>query len=155
MHISRWARTVAVALVVAGATTVAASAPASAALPVCNAADWVSDIKGHGQFGREFRRYQPLRNDVVHFNQCYLAVGTRGEAVRALQVALNACYSRGLVADGIYGTKTRDALAAVQRSLGRTADGQFGPDTEYWMRFPDYWSSDGTFAGCESSWERR
>lgn len=49
--------------------------------------------------------------------------GSRGEAVKTLQRALN------LMADGIYGPLTEEAVIAFQRSHGLVADGIVGPKT--------------------------
>lgn len=50
-------------------------------------------------------------------------LGSRGEVVRQIQKALH------LVADGIYGQNTREAVVAFQRDHGLTADGIVGPAT--------------------------
>lgn len=57
-----------------------------------------------------------------------LAQGSRGEAVRDLQVRLA---SAGYAADpdGIFGPRTRAAVMAFQRESGLAADGIAGPDT--------------------------
>lgn len=52
-----------------------------------------------------------------------LRLNDRGEAVREIQKKL------GLVADGVFGPKTRDAVIAFQRKHGLTADGIVGPAT--------------------------
>jgi len=49
--------------------------------------------------------------------------GSRGEAVKALQRALN------LLADGIYGPLTEEAVIDFQRANGLTPDGIVGPKT--------------------------
>ncbi len=55
--------------------------------------------------------------------------GSSGEEVRQIQTKLKAAgYYTGAV-DGIYGTKTRDAVKAFQRECGLTADGIAGPKT--------------------------
>ena len=57
--------------------------------------------------------------------------GSRGSAVRAAQVQLNK-YGYGLAVDGIFGSRTRSATVAFQRSRGLSADGIIGPNT--WRR---------------------
>lgn len=52
-----------------------------------------------------------------------IRLGSRGADVRYLQTKLR------LTADGIFGTKTRNAVIAFQRSKGLTADGVVGPRT--------------------------
>lgn len=49
--------------------------------------------------------------------------GSRGEAVKTLQKALN------LLADGIYGPMTEEGVKNFQRANGLTADGIVGPKT--------------------------
>jgi peptidoglycan hydrolase-like protein with peptidoglycan-binding domain len=60
---------------------------------------------------------------------CVLRGARTGEAVRTLQVSLNSCYRAKLVEDGIFGPRTRRALAGVQRSLGLPGNGVYGPRT--------------------------
>ena len=56
-------------------------------------------------------------------------LGSSGEEVRQIQTRLKAAgYYTGAV-DGIYGTKTRDAVKAFQRDCGLTVDGIAGPKT--------------------------
>jgi peptidoglycan hydrolase-like protein with peptidoglycan-binding domain len=57
-----------------------------------------------------------------------LRQGSRGEAVRELQKLL-AAKGYGIVADGDFGPKTREAVVAFQRSKGLEADGLVGPKT--------------------------
>lgn len=52
-----------------------------------------------------------------------LRVGSRGEAVKALQHEL------GITADGIFGEGTKAALMAYQAKSGLNADGMAGPST--------------------------
>lgn len=55
--------------------------------------------------------------------------GSRGEEVRQIQKKLKSLgYYQGSV-DGIYGTATKNAVTAFQRSCGITADGIAGPTT--------------------------
>lgn len=55
---------------------------------------------------------------------CSTAKNRKGAAVYALQILLD-----GLSADGIYGSKTKAAVAAYQAAKGLTADGICGPKT--------------------------
>jgi len=52
-----------------------------------------------------------------------LALGSRGDAVLALQRLLNEKRGAKLVLDGVYGTTTRDAVAAFQRHLTSSSSG--------------------------------
>jgi len=54
--------------------------------------------------------------------------GSRGSTVRAAQVQLNK-YGHRLSVDGIFGSGTRSATIAFQRSRGISADGIVGPTT--------------------------
>ncbi|HEY1370709.1 MAG TPA: peptidoglycan-binding domain-containing protein [Gaiellaceae bacterium] len=59
-----------------------------------------------------------------------LKPGASGADVKSLQRALaSAGHSTGTV-DGVYGSKTEQAVAAFQRSAGITADGIYGPATK-------------------------
>lgn len=60
---------------------------------------------------------------------CLLSVGNTGEGVRALQRTLRKCYGSTIVADGVFGPATRDALKYAQRQAGTQEDGVYGPDT--------------------------
>lgn len=66
---------------------------------------------------------------------CLLESGVTSGGVRALQMALNVCYNKGLVRDGDFGPATYNALIQVQSSLGITADGVYGPQTRSNMWF--------------------
>ncbi|MDN6874629.1 N-acetylmuramidase family protein [Pseudomonas citronellolis] len=59
-----------------------------------------------------------------------LRYGDRGTDVRVLQNRLNNIAGAGLVADGIYGVGTEQAVRAFQRSRGLVADGIAGPKTQ-------------------------
>jgi peptidoglycan hydrolase-like protein with peptidoglycan-binding domain len=62
-----------------------------------------------------------------------LRPGSRGDAVRLLQQALNTT-GAGLATDGIFGPATEAAVRAFQVTNGLTADGIVGPQT--WRRLP-------------------
>lgn len=55
--------------------------------------------------------------------------GSSGQAVQALQVALNERHPYHLATDGIFGPLTESAVRAFQRHMGLTADGIVGPQT--------------------------
>lgn len=57
------------------------------------------------------------------FKDLTLGVGSRGAAVRALQRGLG-----GLAVDGVFGSVTRDKVAALQRSVALPATGVATPD---------------------------
>ena len=55
-------------------------------------------------------------------------VGSQGDEVRAIQRKLNQL-GYGLTVDGIYGSRTRNAVVAFQKANGLAADGIAGPKT--------------------------
>lgn len=59
---------------------------------------------------------------------CSTSKNKTSAATQALQLLL---YSANIDADGIYGSKTKNAVAAYQASYGLTADGICGPKTWY------------------------
>ncbi|TQM63874.1 peptidoglycan-binding domain-containing protein [Humibacillus xanthopallidus] len=59
----------------------------------------------------------------TRFKDLTLAVGSRGAAVRVLQRGLG-----GLAVDGVFGSVTRDKVAALQRSVALPATGVVTPD---------------------------
>ena len=71
-----------------------------------------------------------------------LKLGSRGDSVKALQEQLQQLgYSPG-VPDGIFGQLTEEAVKALQRAAGITADGVVGPTTltaiAKMLQAPDY-----------------
>lgn len=52
-----------------------------------------------------------------------------------LQLTLNECYGAELTVDGDYGSRTRVAVAAVQKDAGIGQDGVYGPETRDHMTF--------------------
>ncbi|MEV0453680.1 peptidoglycan-binding domain-containing protein [Catellatospora methionotrophica] len=81
---------------------------------------------------------------------CSLSYGMHGEAVQALQEALNRCYSNQphpwelaavrlnfapLTVDGQFGPKAKAALIAAQKHHKIPADGGYGPQSAAALRF--------------------
>lgn len=58
-----------------------------------------------------------------------LKLGSRGARVKILQVRLTSLRYDPGTADGIFGSKTQEAVKAFQRAKGLTADGVVGPKT--------------------------
>lgn len=78
-------------------------------------------------------------------------MGSRGTEVRNIQTRLKEWgYYSGAV-DGIYGTKTRDAVKAFQRKHGLTADGIAGPATLEKIGLPTGSSNSGGVGGYSSA----
>lgn len=131
-----------VSLVMASVLSIAgigvAFAPsASAAYPTCSEGQWLTSVQT--STWAHFRAKVPIGDNVW---SCNLQYGDRGQGVKALQSALNACYGRGLVTDGVYGSKTRAAVLHVQRKYSWLAnDGKFGPNTRAQMDWKTYKSS--------------
>jgi N-acetylmuramoyl-L-alanine amidase len=70
-----------------------------------------------------------IRTDTSETVDVVSKLGSRGDEVRRIQSKLRQLgYYKGAV-DGIYGTMTRSAVKAFQRSCGLTADGIAGPKT--------------------------
>ncbi|MET8023795.1 peptidoglycan-binding domain-containing protein [Streptomyces avermitilis] len=76
---------------------------------------------------------------------CLLTVGDRGEGVQALQRTLRKCYGSTIVADGVFGSATRDALKYAQHQANTQDDGVYGPNTRRAIKHhPKSW-----FRGCQ------
>lgn len=81
----------------------------------------------------------PVHGPVVPFPSAVCQLGSvsdDAEAVRVLQHALAACNGRAVGVDGVYGSDTRGAVAAVQTDLGLEVDGVYGPQTRVAMSWP-------------------
>ncbi|MBT3150986.1 peptidoglycan-binding protein [Streptomyces sp. CHD11] len=70
---------------------------------------------------------------------CTMGGGAQSSSVGLLQRSLNMCYSEdtghSLKVDGIFGTKTGNALAAAQRREGITGDGIYGKDSRNHLKW--------------------
>ena len=109
--------------------SIASTAPPSVALVNCNVgAWWGTSVASRPHV------YNPTYN--THEIRCVLGVGNTSSAVTALQHAMVKCNGASITVDGIFGSRTRDALIAMQRRLGITADGVYGPQTNGAMRWP-------------------
>ena len=76
---------------------------------------------------------------------CVLGRGNSGEGVRRLQASLILCYGQQIQHDGLYGRKTAEAVANVQRfhhDKGLKVDGTYGPQTRAAMVFAKYKTRD-------------
>ncbi|GAB3002419.1 hypothetical protein GCM10023080_080050 [Streptomyces pseudoechinosporeus] len=94
--------------------------------------------------------YLPARGSSSSTFTCWMAYGTRGDEVKALQAAINHCYNHipNLVPDGIYGDATKAAVRAVQTQHRIHVDGEYGEDTYSAMMFPLYRIVDNGFSGA-------
>lgn len=66
---------------------------------------------------------------------CNMWSGNTSAGIATLQNTLNACYGKSLATDGIFGAGTKNALIQVQKAIGVTADGIYGPSTRDKMKF--------------------
>lgn len=124
------------------------ASPASAATPECNRAT-ITTAAPNTPSGRYL--YLPRYYNGGGSNYaCWMAYGTTGEGVKALQQAINLCYNNipNLEVDWSYGSATRAAVRAVQAEHRIKVDGEYGPDTYSAMRFPLYRTVDNAFSGA-------
>jgi peptidoglycan hydrolase-like protein with peptidoglycan-binding domain len=103
---------------------------------------WLLNISADGDFGpntdaavRSFQSSHNLTVDGVVGNNTWNALivtvrrGSQGNAVKAVQSALNAKLHSGLTVDGDFGGGTEAAVKAFQQHAGISADGVVGPTT--------------------------
>jgi peptidoglycan hydrolase-like protein with peptidoglycan-binding domain len=129
---------VGLALLMAGTVTVSQAAPA--AVPTCT-----GFTTFYGSFaGVPAHTYRPAQNGNT---DCVLRPGDQGPGVYVLQDAISKCYTK-IVADGLFGRETDAALRYIQRLHGLVTDGVYGPRTRDAMRWPWYRDSDNGFLGC-------
>jgi peptidoglycan hydrolase-like protein with peptidoglycan-binding domain len=127
--------TVAALMTAGSAAALAPAAPATAALPNC------TTLTDNGNpIGPRWPTVNGNKN-------CVLGVGNVSRAVWALQMSLRYCYNQSLTVDSAFGNQTRNALITVQRTVGATADGVYGPATGGRM----VWSLGAGLPGC-SPW---
>ena len=81
---------------------------------------------GHKELPRSTFGGAPKQTFTVELSTLYR--GCTGDEVRALQAQLVG-YGYPIIADGIYGAKTENAVEAYQEDNGLAADGIAGPDT--------------------------
>lgn len=80
----------------------------------------------------------PVHGPVTPFasTACQMDGDGGEEAVRLLQLAVNACNDQTVAVDGDYGDETRRAVRAIQERGGTTPDGIYGPRTRDVMSWP-------------------
>ncbi len=138
------------AMAVAALTTTLVAASPAAAAGSCTTTFGVPDKK----YNNGALVYIPALSKSLAGTNCVMSVGSYGFPVLNLQQHLNLCYGPdgdianlfpALATDSDFGTKTRDALKAVQRYLNETenlslvVDGVWGRNTRNEMWF---WSID-------------
>lgn len=77
--------------------------------------------------------YQPATAN--RSKKCVPGRGNYGNGVLALQQSLKYCYGKNIALDRDFGPATRTALIQVQRAVGATADGVYGPETNRKMKW--------------------
>ena len=80
-------------------------------------------------------------------SDCILQTGNSNLGVNALQSTLVGCHGKTLAIDGIFGAATGQALRDVQRIIGVTVDGVYGPATRKKMSWSN--SNGGCRPGSE------
>lgn len=105
---------------------------ANKACPVVNYRR-VLGLGAGGQLGGVPATVAALTDDPIAEDTC-LDLMDHGALVRAAQAALNA-EGAGLELDGVFGQRTREAVARFQRRRGLPPDGIIGPATRAELRF--------------------
>ncbi|ELS55678.1 peptidoglycan-binding domain-containing protein [Streptomyces viridochromogenes] len=129
----RASRTTAVA--VAGLTLlsglglgIATAAPAAAYAGYCN--DGYASVSRKLVGDNTYTAYLPGYKANI---DCTMGSGAQSKSVAMLQRSLNVCYGDdldfSLKVDGIFGSDTKNALAAAQRDEGIRGDGIYGKDS--------------------------
>ena len=126
---TKLAATLLAALPMAGITAADATAATTGSMPPCDSTQTT-------RFANGWSIATPAIFDLNNGQyRCNLEPGDRYndeeiyDGVLTLQRNLNSCYRTHLVVDGVYGSKTRDAVRRVQRLHRITADGIYGPQT--------------------------
>jgi peptidoglycan hydrolase-like protein with peptidoglycan-binding domain len=124
---------------------------AHASTPACT--DWAGYVWGSNSNGNIIVRtpssedYSP--NCVMSTSNIY------NQGAYALQIALVECYGKKIDEDGYFGASTKSALKAVQKSVGVTVDGVYGPQTGKAIKWDLYYSETakdpGKTYGCHTA----
>jgi peptidoglycan hydrolase-like protein with peptidoglycan-binding domain len=64
---------------------------------------------------------------------CFMESGDVSSGVLALQRALKFCWGQNIATDSDYGSQTKQAVRNLQKMLGISADGVYGPQTHLEM----------------------
>ena len=106
-------------------------------------------VLGCGYLGYSY--YQNMNADAASLSGCpTLRSGSRGSCVTALQQALNAKSCAGLSVDGSFGPNTKTAVINYQRSKGLSADGIVGSGTRNSLNSAANASCSGASSGNSS-----
>jgi hypothetical protein len=116
----------------------AAELKAAAALPQCRSARLVSVNRSWGIPMPSLLGSSSLTCNLLYGDDPYRGSNRTGDpetAILVLQRNLNFCYGSKLAVDGIYGSKTRAAIKAVQSKHHLVVDGIYGPKTRSAMNW--------------------
>jgi murein L,D-transpeptidase YcbB/YkuD len=130
----------AASLSLAFGAAVAVPTMALAATPRCNSVKYVE-----GDIG-EVAAVPSYKSGSTNTTTCTLSQGASGTGVSTLQLAILQCTSVSITVDGSFGPATASALKSVQRSKGISADGIYGTQTRKAMSFPS--STDDSRDSC-------
>lgn len=138
----RMRRVILAGIIAAAASTFVAN-PAHAATPTCNTAHGYPAL---GYEGQDVWGVVPVYRSGSNppTARCNLVRGTHGEAVKALQHAINHCFdfNETLVEDGDFGGATQRLLKQAQSKVGTTPDGKYGPNTRDAFNAGARWPAD-------------
>lgn len=102
--------------------------------------------------GHTYYRHIPSTGYENSATNCHLQKGYSSLAVRVLQEALVYCWNQNVGGiDGVFGTRTYNALRYVQGRLGIQQDGIYGPHTMDWMGWYDGTDPVGAWPSYENN----
>ncbi|MFF0264939.1 peptidoglycan-binding protein [Kribbella sp. NPDC004536] len=119
----------------------AAELKAAAALPQCRSARLVPVNRSWGIPMPSLLGSSSTNCNLMYGDDPYRGSNRTGDpetAILVLQRNLNFCYGSKLAVDGIYGSKTRAAIKAVQSKHHLVVDGIYGPMTRSAMNWRLY-----------------
>ncbi|WP_262848429.1 peptidoglycan-binding domain-containing protein [Mumia quercus] len=114
-----------------GIGVTATATPAHAATPTCTEA-----VRKYSASGE--RMFIPVQYSTLS-PTCVMKRGNRNNAVKYLQEVMRDTYDYNIAVDGDFGPATQSALISLQRRLGITADGVYGPQTRDAICWPLYY----------------
>ena len=132
----------------------AAELKAAAALPQCRGARLVPVNRSWGIPMPSLLGSTSTTCNLMYGDNPYRGSNRTGDpetAILVLQRNLNFCYGSKLAVDGIYGSKTRAAIKAVQSKHRLVVDGIYGPKTRSAMNWRLYSMATRSWSrGCSS-----
>lgn len=132
----------------------AAELQAAASLPQCRSASLVPVNRSWGIPMPSLLGSSGTSCNLMYGDDPFRGSDRRGDpetAILVLQRNLNFCYGTKLAVDGIYGSKTRAAIKAVQSKHHLAVDGIYGPKTRAAMNWRLYSMATRSWSrGCSS-----